>query len=110
MFDGVTFTGVVDSLRTERKRNIYHVTYSDGDEEEWTQKELRDGYLLGLAPEITAQWKTMKKTGQIQGSEDTESYHEDEASDGEGSLYDGEFEVEQAERKAKRASPEGKTS
>ncbi len=82
------------------------MTYSDGDEEEWTQRELRDGYLLGLAPEITAQWKTLKKTGQIKDSEDSESILEEEVSDGEGSLYDGDFEVEQANRKAKRRRKE----
>ncbi len=70
IFDGVTYTGIVDRLRTERKRYIYHVTYSDGDEEEWTQRELRGAFLLGLAPEVTAQWKwkTLKKTGQIKTS------------------------------------------
>jgi hypothetical protein len=82
IFDGVTYTGIVDGLRTERKRSIYHVTYSDGDEEEWTERELRDGFLLGLAPEITAQWKTLKKTGQIKDGEDTEASLEEEASDG----------------------------
>ncbi len=55
MFDGVKYTGIVDRFRTERKRHIYHVTYSDGDEEEWTQRELRDGFVLGLAPDIERQ-------------------------------------------------------
>ncbi len=48
----------------------------------------------------------MKKTGQIKDSEDTEAILEEEASDGEGSLYDGDFEVEQANRKAKRRRKE----
>jgi hypothetical protein len=56
-FDGVEFKGVVDSFRTERKRHIYHVTYTDGDEKELSQKELRDAFVLGLAPEIEAEWK-----------------------------------------------------
>ncbi len=42
--DGVQFIGIIDRFRTERQRHIYHVTYSDGDEEEWSQRELRDGY------------------------------------------------------------------
>jgi hypothetical protein len=48
-FDDNKYTGIIDSFRTERKRHIYHVTYSDGDEEEWSQRELRDGYALGLS-------------------------------------------------------------
>ncbi len=52
IFDEVKFSGIIDRFRTERKRHIYHVTYSDGDEKEWSQRKLRDGYVLGLAPEI----------------------------------------------------------
>jgi hypothetical protein len=37
MFDGVQFIGIVDRFRTERKRFVYHVTYTDGDEEEFSQ-------------------------------------------------------------------------
>jgi hypothetical protein len=44
-FDGVVFKGLVDRFRTERKRHIYHVTYTDGDEEELSQIELRDAYV-----------------------------------------------------------------
>jgi hypothetical protein len=58
--------------------------------------------VLGLAPDIERQWKALKKTGQNKDGEDTEFNHEEEASDGEGSLYDGEFEEEQANRNAKR--------
>ncbi len=43
LFEGVEFRGIVDGVRTARKRVYYHVTYSDGDEEEMTQAELRDG-------------------------------------------------------------------
>jgi hypothetical protein len=39
-FDGVEFKGVVDSFRTERKRHIYHVTYTDGDEEEFVAERV----------------------------------------------------------------------
>ncbi len=46
-FDGVEFRGIVDSFRTARQRQYYHVTYSDGDEEEMLQAELRDAYVLG---------------------------------------------------------------
>ncbi len=60
MFDGVEFRGIVDRFRTERKRFVYHVTYSDGDEEEFSQVELRDGYVLGLSTEIEAQWQMYK--------------------------------------------------
>ncbi len=83
------------------------MTYSDEDEKEWTQRELRDGFLLGLKKaEITAQWKRLKKAGQSKDGEDTEANLEEEASDGEGILYDGDFEVEQANRKAKRRRKE----
>ncbi len=34
LFEGVEFRGIVDSFRTARQRLYYHVTYSDGDEEE----------------------------------------------------------------------------
>jgi hypothetical protein len=43
-------------FRTARKSFVYHVTYSYGDEEEFSQVELRDGYLLGLSAEIEVQW------------------------------------------------------
>jgi hypothetical protein len=56
-FDGVEYRGTVDSWRCARKRSYYHVTYTDGDEEELSQTELRDGYLLGLTDVIEAEWK-----------------------------------------------------
>ncbi len=49
IFDEVKFTGIIDRFRTERKRHIYHATYSDRDEEEWSQRELRDGYVFRLS-------------------------------------------------------------
>jgi hypothetical protein len=54
-FDSVEYRGTVDRFRTARSRTYYHVTYTDGDEEELTQRELRDGYILGLSKEIVAQ-------------------------------------------------------
>jgi hypothetical protein len=41
MFDGVEFRGIVDSFRKVRQRYYYHITYTDGDEEEMSQIELR---------------------------------------------------------------------
>ncbi len=55
--ESVEFRGVIDKLR-ERGRFIYHVKYTstDGDEEELSQKELRDCFVLALAPQIEAEW------------------------------------------------------
>ncbi len=39
-FEGVEFRGIVDGVRTARKRVYYHITYNDGDEEEMSQAEL----------------------------------------------------------------------
>ena len=50
-FGDEKFQGTIDSYRVERGRCIYHVTYTDGDEEELSQTELRDCYLLALAPQ-----------------------------------------------------------
>ena len=65
MFEEVKFTGIIDSFRKERNRYIYHVTYSDGDEEEWCQRELRDGYVLGLGTEIETEWSKLRQNGTI---------------------------------------------
>ncbi len=97
-FDGVEYKGVVDSFRTERKRRIYHVTYTDGDKEELSQKELRDGYVLGLAPEIEAEWKQFNKKGKDKVDEDKEG----DTSSGEGSVYDKSSEEEEMRKIAKR--------
>jgi hypothetical protein len=37
-------------------------TYTDGDKEELSQTELRDGYLLGLSKEIETQWNLLQKS------------------------------------------------
>ncbi len=54
-FNGVQYRGTIDSFRTARKRFYYHVTYEDGDEEELSQVELRDGFVLGLSRDIEAE-------------------------------------------------------
>jgi hypothetical protein len=61
-FGDYEYRGTVDKFRGETRRFIYHVTYTDGDEEELSQKELRDCYILALAPDIEAQWTAFKKT------------------------------------------------
>jgi hypothetical protein len=45
VFDGVEYRGKVDSFRQVRQRFYYHITYTDGDEEDMSQIELRDAYL-----------------------------------------------------------------
>jgi hypothetical protein len=97
-FDGVEFKGLVDSFRTERKRHIYHVTYTDGDEEELSQKELRDAFVLGLAPAIEVEWKKFNGKGKDKVDEDNEG----DTSSGEGSVYDKSSEEEEMRKIAKR--------
>ena len=57
VFDGVEYRGTVDSFR---QRFYYHITYTDGDEEEMSQVELRDAYLLANTEEIEAEWVQLK--------------------------------------------------
>ncbi len=97
-FDGVEYKGVVDKFRTERKRHIYHVTYTDGDEEELSKKELCDGFVLGLAPEIEAEWKKFNKKDKDKVDEDKEG----DTSSGEESVYDKSSEEEEMRKIAKR--------
>jgi hypothetical protein len=110
LFDGVEFRGVVDILvfRTARQRLYYHVTYSDGEEEEMSQLELRDGYVLGLAEAIQIQWNTMKADDRSKKIEET-NVSEVETSDGEGSEYDKAEYNEEAKNK-KRIRKENKKS
>ncbi len=108
LFDGVEFRGIVDRFRTARQRLYYHVTYSDGDEEEMSQLELRDGYVLGLAEAIQIQWKTMKAGGRSKAIEDTD-VSECETSDGEGSEYD-KAEYNEEVKSKKRIRKENKKS
>jgi hypothetical protein len=54
-FGGYEYRGTVDEIRGDKYEGyIYHVEYEDGDEEELSQIELRDCYILGLGPEIEA--------------------------------------------------------
>ena len=102
MFEDVKFTGIIDSFRKERNRYIYHVTYSDGDEEEWCQRELRDGYVLGLGTEIETEWTKLKETRKDEDVEEKVLDLEEAASDGEGSLYASSSEEETKRPKVKR--------
>ncbi len=86
-FDGVQFRGTIDSFRQARKRFYYHVTYTDGDEEELSQRELRDCYLLGLSDEIETQWRQFKGAQQGKNEEETNDNSEDDCSESEGSQY-----------------------
>ncbi len=86
-FGGVEYRGVVDRVRTARQRVYYHVTYSDEDDEEMSQAELRDAYVLGLAEVIQTKWKQLKSRNKDKIIEDTD-VSEVETSDGEGSEYD----------------------
>jgi hypothetical protein len=110
MFDGVEFRGIVDRFRTERKRFVYHVTYSDGDEEEFSQVELRDGYVLGLSGEIEAQWQMYKLGNKETSGEEVAQDSEDEGSDVEGSTYDTSSEDEVIPNNKKRIRKENTTS
>jgi hypothetical protein len=103
-FDGVEFKGTVDSFRQARTRFYYHVTYTDGDEEELSQTELRDGYILGLSDEIERQWQTYKdSTKQDKIVDQANDNSEDEGSDGEGSQYDNtDFNEEVREKRNQR--------
>jgi hypothetical protein len=87
----------------------YHVTYTDGDEEEMSQTELRDAYVLGLREEINREWKKYKsslKKNTVEDSEGSEveiSDGEVETSDGEGSEYDkADYNAEVKNNKRKR--------
>ena len=109
LFDGVEFRGIVDRVRTARKRQYYHVTYSDGDEEELSQAELRDAYVLGLAEEIQTQWETMIQGDKNKAIEDTD-VSEVETSDGEGSEFDKADYDEQVENKKRTRKENQKSS
>ncbi len=87
-----------------RQRFYYHVTYTDGDEEELSQAELRDGYDLGLSGEIEAQWLAHKGKDIQTVVQETDLQSDCETSDGEGSEYDTrdyESELQKHKRKWK---------
>jgi hypothetical protein len=109
LFDGVECRGIVDRVRTARQRQYYHVTYSDGDEEELSQAELRDGYVLGLAEEIQTQWKTMRQGEKSKAIEESD-VSEGESNDGEGSEYDKADYNEQVENKKRTRKENPKSS
>ena len=103
MFDGVQFKGTVDSFREARQRHYYHVVYTDGDEEELTQTELRDGFLLGLSDDITSKWNLLKAVTNESRIQDKSVESEVDTSEGEGSEYDkDDFESELKNKKRQR--------
>ncbi len=87
VFGSVEYKGTVDSFRTARQRKYYHVVYTDGDEEEMSQTELRDAYLLGLSEDIERQWRLMKHGQKGKETEYNTVETEVETSEGEGSEY-----------------------
>ncbi len=96
-FDSVKFFGTVDKVRTERKRHYYHVTYTHGGEEEMTQIELRAGYVLGLSDNQNV----------ADGTEvDKADRSDDDASAGEGSVYDASSEEDNLRRSGKKRRKE----
>ena len=114
-FDGVEYTGTIDRFRQARKRMYYHVTYSDGDEEELSQTELRDCYLLGLKDEIETQWRQYKETTEGKAGDMDNDNCEDDSSDENGSQqydnsdYNEEVRHKRKERKDKNARKSKKT-
>jgi hypothetical protein len=59
---------------------------------------LRDGFVLGLAPDIEAEWEKFKEKDKDKVDEDNES----DTSSGEGSVYDKSSEEEEMKKNAKR--------
>jgi hypothetical protein len=111
MFDAVEYRGTVDSFRKVRQRYYYHIIYTDGDEEDTSQLELRDAYLLANADGIEAEWNQLQ--GKKKGKEAvvTEDTSEGYTSDGEGSEYDRhdyDEEMKQTKRKRKTTYKPGK--
>ena len=101
LFDGVEFRGTVDSFRQVRRRYYYHITYTDGDEEEMSQLDLREGYLLGMSEEIEVQWALFKEGDKGKVTVETEEPSEGETSNEEGSNWDTR-DIESELRKTKR--------
>ncbi len=102
-FDGVEFRGTVDSFRKARQRHYYHVVYTDGDEEELSQTELRDGYLLGLSDEIRRHWNMYVGNKKGKRKDDKSIMSDVDTSEGEGSEYDkDDFESDLRNKKRQR--------
>jgi hypothetical protein len=111
MFEGVKFEGKVDSFRQVRQRFYYHIIYSDGDEEEMSQIELRDAYVLANAELIEAEWSLLKSIEKGKDATERQDDSDVETSDGEGSEYDRleyEREVKQTKRKRKELMKKAK--
>ena len=103
MFDAVEFRGTVDSFRIVRQRYYYHIIYSDGDEEDMSQLELRDAYLLTNKDAIEAKWDQLQGKDKGKEAVATEDTSEGETSDGEGSEYDRhDYDEEMKQTKRKR--------
>jgi hypothetical protein len=100
-FDGVQFRGTIDRFRQARKRMYYHVIYTDGDEEELSQTELRDCYLLGLKDEIEKQWREYKETTEGKSVDQDNDICADDGSDEDGSQYDNSDYNEEVRHKRK---------
>ncbi len=104
VFDGVEYRGTVDSFR---QRFYYHITYTDGDEEDMSQIELRDAYLLANTEEIEAEWvqlKGLEKEKDVcEMQVNTVQASEGETSGSEGSEYDRhDYDEEMKQTKRKR--------
>jgi hypothetical protein len=105
MFDAVEFRGTVDSFRIVRQRYYHHIIYSDGDEEDMSQLELRDAYLLTNKDAIEAKWDQLQGKDKGKEAVATEDTSEGETSDGEGSEYDRhDYDEEMKQTKRKRKS------
>ena len=80
IFDGVEFRGTVDSFRQERQRTYYHITYTDGDEEDMTELELRDAYVLANKDAIEAELDQLQGNDNGKDTVATEETSDDETS------------------------------
>jgi hypothetical protein len=109
-FDSVEYRGTVDRFRTARSRTYYHVTYTDGDEEELTQRELRDGYILGLSKEIVAQWEKHIGSKSVTQNSDKEDNSDGSEGTEEGSDYDNREYNEEVRGKRKQRKEKAKRS
>jgi hypothetical protein len=110
MFDGVEFRGTVDSFRQERQRLYYHIAYTDGDEEDMTELELRDAYLLANKDAIEAEWDQLQGNDKGKEAVETEETSDGETSGSEGSEYDRhdfDREVNQTKRNGKKDAQRG---
>ncbi len=84
--------------------------HSYGDEEELSQVELRDGYLLGLSADTEAQWQLFKLGSKDKSGKEIIQDSEDEESDVEGSTYDTSSGDEVVKKKPKRIRKENAKS